>query len=508
MLVERSQDSLYLIYLLLLIGPSQVGAQGWPGHAHDPQHSNVGTGPAQTPAVIRWQTPVDLNPQYSGGDLFIHYGSPVITRLNTVLVPVKTGATDGFRVDAHRAMDGAVLWSYSTDYTQPGHNWGMPLGISLTAKDKAVAIPAAGGTIVVRNTPDAATGTVTRLAFYGISNYNQNPSAFNGAITINTPISMDKLGNYYFGFVSSGAALPGFPNGIPSGLARIPANGTGGVFTSATSIAGVAGPVKVVHNCAPAFTADGSGVYVAVNDGATGYLALLNSATLARIASAALNDPRNNSAAWLPDDGSGTPTVGPDGDIYLGVLETNFPSNHARGWLLHFSADLQTSKIPNAFGWDDTASVVPAGLVPSYTGASTYLLLTKYNNYGSAGGDGINRLAIVDPNVGMVDPVTGAAVMNTVLTVAGVTPDAGFPGLPGAVREWCINSAAIDAATKSAVVNSEDGHVYRWDFISNTLRYDVGLAPPTGEAYTPTVIGPDGAIYAINNATLFSVVRQ
>ena len=30
------------------------------------------------------------------------------------------------------------------------------------------------------------------------------------------------------------------------------------------------------------------------------------------------------------------------------------------------------------------------------------------------------------------------------------------------------------------------------------------LAPPTGEAYTPTVIGPDGAVYAVNNAQLFS----
>jgi hypothetical protein len=32
------------------------------------------------------------------------------------------------------------------------------------------------------------------------------------------------------------------------------------------------------------------------------------------------------------------------------------------------------------------------------------------------------------------------------------------------------------------------------------------LAAPTGEAYTCTVIGPDGAVYAINNATLCSVV--
>jgi hypothetical protein len=47
--------------------------------------------------------------------------------------------------------------------------------------------------------------------------------------------------------------------------------------------------------------------------------------------------------------------------------------------------------------------VVPPNLVPSYTGPSTYLLLTQYNNYGSVGGDGINKLAIADPNVSMVD---------------------------------------------------------------------------------------------------------
>ena len=31
---------------------------------------------SQYPDTIRWSTPVDLAPQYSGGDLFIHYGSP------------------------------------------------------------------------------------------------------------------------------------------------------------------------------------------------------------------------------------------------------------------------------------------------------------------------------------------------------------------------------------------------------------------------------------------------
>ena len=53
----------------------------------------------------------------------------------------------------------------------------------------------------------------------------------------------------------------------------------------------------------------------------------------------------------------------------------------------------------------------------------------------------------------------GVTAMKPVLTVNGVTPDSDFPNLPGAVREWCINSAAIDAVNQCAVVNSEDGHV-------------------------------------------------
>jgi hypothetical protein len=31
------------------------------------------------------------------------------------------------------------------------------------------------------------------------------------------------------------------------------------------------------------------------------------------------------------------------------------------------------------------------------------------------------------------------------------------------------------------------------------------LTPGIGEAYTPTLVGPDGTVYAINDATLFAV---
>ena len=188
-------------------------------------------------------------------------------------------------------------------------------------------------------------------------------------------------------------------------------------------------------------------------------------------------------------------------DVYMGVLENPFPSNNDRGWMLHFNGALTQTKLPGAFGWDDTGSIVPANCVPSYTGSSAYLLLTKYNNYiGIGSGNGQNKVAVLDPNTSMTDPITGATVMQEVITVLGPTPYGG-----GGVTEWCINSAAVDPVRKCALVNNEDGKLYRWDFASNSLSEVITLTAGLGEAYTPTLIGPDGVVYAINNATLFAV---
>ncbi len=196
--------------------------------------------------------------------------------------------------------------------------------------------------------------------------------------------------------------------------------------------------------------------------------------------------------------------VGPDGDVYFGVLETNQGEHNARGWLLHFDATLALSKTPGSFGWDDTPSVVPAALVPGYTGGSAYLVMTKYNNYGRAGsGDSKNRVAVLDPNNAQADMVSPAQqVMKEVLTILGPTPD---PSFPGGVTEWCINTAAVDPFSKSILVNSEDGYLYRWDLATNTLSQKIRLTSGLGESYTPTAVGADGLVYAINNAVLFAV---
>ncbi len=485
-------------------------AQGqWSSYGRNAQHTALSAGPSQLPTFIRWQTPIDLNPQYSGSDLLIHYGSPAITAANNIIVPVKTGAGGGFVVKGIKRDDGAQIWTMSTDYVLPPHNWTPPMGVTLTPGDESIVVPGAGGTILVRANPNVAqAGNPTRIAFFGTKYYNQDPGAFNTAIQICTPITSDAAGNLYFGYLSNGAALPGYPRGIPSGLARVDSGLKAGTFVAASALAGDNGIQKVVYNCAPAISTDGSRVYVAVNQASYsyGYLCMARADTLRPQRSVLLKDPRNGQTAILPDDGTAAPSIGTDGDVFYGVLEANFPSNHARGWMLHFSPTLTAAKIPGAFGWDDSASVVPSALVPSYRGRSTYLILTKYNNYadGGIGGNGLNKVALLDPGTSMQDPISGATVMKEVLTVLGPTQNTELPG----VREWCINSAAVDEANKCAIINSEDGHVYRWSFTTNTLSQGLYLAPATGEAYTSTLIGPDGAVYAMNDAKLFCCVAK
>ncbi len=487
------------------LAPRMAIAQNhWISHARDPQHTAKSSVASHCFNGILWQTPVDLNPQYSGTSLLIHYGSPLVTTANTVIVPVKTGATGNFRVEARNGSNGALIWMQSTDYILPPASWTTSFGPVLTPSER-LYFPGAGGTVYYRDTPDSAVPAASgQLAFFGMSNYMANPSAYNSSIKINTPISADSAGNITFGFQRTASN----PLNLQSGLARISAAGIG-TWVTASAAAGDAAMTKVVHCCAPAYTNDGSALYVAVNnrDGfgsGPGYLLKLNSTTLATIAKIKCKDPSTGNDANLSDVGSGTPTVGPDGDVYFGVLASNY-ANHSRGWLLHYSGDLATTKTPGAFGWDVTPSIVPAAVVPSYTGASSYLLMTKYNNYGQAGGDGVNRIAILDPNASMIDPISGATVMLEVLMIAGPTPDPAFPSLPNAVKEWCINTAAVDPLTNSVIANNEDGKVYRWDLTTNTLTQKATLTAGIGEAYTPTIIGVDGTSYAINNAILFAV---
>jgi hypothetical protein len=484
-----------------------VAGPAWWGFGRDAQHAANGAIAAQALNRIVWSAPVDLAPQLTtDGDLLIHYGSPVVTSNNTVILPVKTTATGDFRIEARSGTNGGLIWSAPIDYVLPANNWVPSCNFALTTTNRLYA-PGAGGKLLVRDNADAATGTIQTVVFYGTAAYNAAPATFNATIFINTPITVDANGNAFFGFIVTGAnsAVPA------SGIARVGPDG-GGIWVSATTAASDSAIAKVATNCAPALSPDLSTVYLAVNTAKvpravqTGYLLALDSSTLATKGKVALLDPLEGTLAWISDDGTASPTVGPDGKVFYGVLETRFGTHNARGWLLHFNAALTAQGTPGGFGWDDTASIVPRAMVPSYTGTSAYLLGVKYNNYLGAGGDGLNRIAVIDPNASQTDPISGAVpIMNEVLTILGPTLDPGS-GSATAVREWCINTMAVDVAGSSLLANSEDGVLYRWDLRTpTTFSQSVRLTAGIGEAYTPTAIGADGRVYAINNSTLFSV---
>ncbi len=151
--------------------------------------------------------------------------------------------------------------------------------------------------------------------------------------------------------------------------------------------------------------------------------------------------------------------------------------------------------------------MLPASAVPRYHGTSPYLLVSKYNNYLDTGphGNGHNEVAVLDPRASQRDPYANTMTMKTVQTILSPVH---VPGAPAGARyEWCINSAAVDTADDSVIVNNEAGFVYRWDLATNTLSEQIHLNYPRPEAYTPTIIGPDGTVYAINNATLYAIGR-
>jgi hypothetical protein len=481
-------------------------AVAWAGFAGNAQHTAVVWRRPQPFHRIRWKAKVDLAPNLEFGELLIHYGSPMITRANTVLVPTRIGRKAGFEVVAYAAANGARHWSLRTDYRPPSLTggfgaWTPPLPAVLTP-GTSLAVAGAGGTVLVRRHANRTDGAVRRRVFYGAAQWRAHRAAYARGVQITTPLTAGSDGSLYFGFTVTGRT----PDHLSSGIARIDAHGRATWITAAAA-AGNRHVDGVALNCAPALSRSGKTLYITVTTPARGILVGLDATTLKPKYHVLLRDPVSGRPAAISTSSSASPTVGPDGDVYYGVLENPFPNHDDRGWLLHYDPTLTESKLPGSFGWDSTVSVLPSSAVPGYQGTSPYLLVSKYNNYFGIGphGNGHNRVAVLDPRASQRDPFADTTVMKSVQTVLSPVH---FPGEPAGSRyEWCINSAVVDAADGSVIVNSEDGILYRWDLASNTLAEQIRLNPPLPEAYTPTLIGPDGTVYAINNATLYAIGR-
>ncbi|MGC4109924.1 MAG: hypothetical protein QM747_05770 [Nocardioides sp.] len=478
----------------------------WSGFGGDAQHSGVAPATPQPLTHVHWQVSVDHHPDIVGGDddgPIAHYASPMITSHNTVIVPTRLGEHRGFDLDAYAGPDGTRLWRMHTDYTAPPEAriwWPPPIPAALR-DDNHVAVAAAGGTLLLRRHVNRADGGVRRIAFYGTAAWRAHRTAYRDSVHITTPITTGPDGSLYFAFSATATA----PGHLRNGVARVAPDGSGS-WVSARTLAGTRSGAHVVLNCAPGLSADGTTAYVALvsHHRTRPVLVGFDTSTLKPLYRHGLKDPQTHNPAALFENSTAAPTIGPDGDVYLGVLGNPLLKHDERGWLLHFDAHLTTVKTPGSFGWDDTVSVVPAASVPSYAGTSPYLLVSKYNNYGQGPhGDGRNRIALLDPDASQKDRYSRVRVMREVSTV--LSPRHPPHTAKGERYEWCINSVAVDPATGTAIANNEDGHLYLWDLDTGTLTESIKLNKPRGQAYTMTVIGPDGTSYAIENATLYAV---
>ena len=482
----------------------------WACYGGSPQHRSIAPAKAQPLNRILWSAAVDLSPAYTADEaLTAHYGSPVITRANTIIVPVKTGPYDGFKIEARNGVTGSLLYSMVTDYsTVSANGWIASFGPAL-GKDNKLYLPAAGGSVFVKKDADKPGEGPLRCVFFGGPTFQAAAQMYADNVKICTPLTVDSKGNAWFGFRTLGSAPDETPIGdakLVSGIARVDASGNGD-WKNVKYITGDADAMCVQFQCAPALSDDESTVYFSVelrNGG--GYLVGIDSKTMAPKYKVRLIDPATGNDALIGNQSTSSPTIGLDGDVYFGVMSNPEEAHNRRGFLLHFDKTLSNEKICGSFGWDTTASLIPASAFPQYKGSSPYFLLTKYNNY-VGGGDGVNKVALLDPFSSMADPLVDLSVMNEIETMTGPNADPKFagPDYPNACYEWCINAAAVDPLGKSVLMNSEDGRLYRWDLNANQITEGVLLQGPRAQAYTPTIVGPTGVVYAINNGRMFAV---
>ncbi len=479
-----------LVFCLAICLNSPFAAHGQSAtFAGNAQHTGNFPVAAQRLSSLHWTAPVDLD---NTGE-YAHYGEPLVTPSNTVIIPVKI-STNTFEIIAYDGPTGRLKYILTNDFVQvPFSGWIATYQPVLAYPNGILTLcyPGAGGTVYYLQNPDSGTpGAPSQVCFYTNLSAYQGNSSYKTAVYINTPITSDTNGDLFFGFrvqltVQNAPATNGF--------ARIDASGNGS-YVAAPTAANDSTMAYTAHNVAPALSLDGSTVYVVpFASDYTCYLVGLNTTNLSTKYRVKLVDPTVNQFAQIQEDGTSSPTVGPDGDVFFGIWDTG-----SIGVLLHYSGDLQTVKTPGAFGWDNTVAIVPTNMLPGYNGPSSYLLFSKYNYYST----GDNKIALLDPNAPQLDshPArAGFTEMRELLTVPGFT----YGG--ASVREWCVNTAAVDPATHSIFASSEDGQIYRWNVASNGIAEVVPLTAGISEPYVPVCVGPDGGVYTLNGGFIFAL---
>ncbi len=168
---------------------------------------------------------------------------------------------------------------------------------------------------------------------------------------------------------------------------------------------------KSRQNCAPAVSRDQSTIYIAVSTGSAGYLLGLDSTTLGKtkMSKARLIDPSFRARTHTyPTTPPPRQSLGPTTASITACWKLSIPAPQ-RSWL---AAAFQFQLLDE----DQDTRALSAGTIPRpsfplpmpcqglYVGQSSYLLMSKYNNYYGVGtGNGHNEIAILDPHASQAD---------------------------------------------------------------------------------------------------------
>lgn len=467
----------------------------WQTVGQNAQHTGVSPfrgGPLTgTPQTVTTEGSA-TGPTSTVSDSGFKLGTPLFTKYNTVIVSVFENGK--FEVRAFSRAGGVQLWTFVSDYVEPPS---VQLSLRTATAvfqpalgpDGKLYVPGAGGTVYVIAAPDQFVRSRDRIrttdkqmAFYGIDKYRAKAGKFRGHLFINTPLTVGPNGDVYFGVEASGTN----PLGITSSLARVRANGTGGRVGAA-----------VVTGSAPALSNDNGFVYVATQTGATAKIERFRAGSLGRAGSQELIDPLNKTKRIQLTPGIvSVPVVAPDGDVYLATpAKAQVVTADGNGWLMRFSGDLKTVKATNAQVMEDaTPSIVPASMVPSYHGKSSYLVVAV--RFTPQDASGYQRLSLFDPAASLKR--TGAEFL---------LPLAQFQDQDGQTQQ------TLGFVSSPVTVDPSSGAIYLVNASESLLRWNVSdvkeVTAPLSlgqvieqEGGSPAVIGPDGEVYAVVNGAL------
>jgi outer membrane protein assembly factor BamB len=531
----------------------------WGGNArHTGQAAVVGQPLTARLADVVYDPFVAEEVRDGGGDLFVHYQTPLIDG-NDVFLEFKSGtyssndwATQVWGVRKLSWSEGRLVtrWEARSDW-KPEPRGGVffePVFHAALRADALFMPAASGGVLEI----DRASGAVIRR----IAPFQDAPNAY-----VAGPLVVDPSGNVYYDAIQLNASDPYFSDVIDSWLVRIAASGPVSTASFRTLIQNAptasdpclttfsgtdlpwppsreavppsapCGSQRAGINIAPAVGVDGT-IYTVTRahlNGRYSYLVAINSDLTpkwsvslrdrlfdgcnvllppngsdggCRAGAMTGVDPADNTfgAGQVLDDSSSCPVVAPDGSILYGAF-TSY--NYEQGHLMQFSPSGQFLHAYQ-FGWDITPAI--------YEHDGTFSIVTKENHYpvgsycfscsGRRNDDNPVGYFITQLD-SQLRPQWQFKSTNTESCTTDNEGNVGCrPDQPGGF-EWCVNGPAVDAGGV-VYANSEDGNVYairQGGVVVESIFLQLAL----GAAYTPVSIGSDGKIYTQNAGHLFVV---